>query len=175
MEMKWYVLYTEPGCEKKVSQILKRKEILHFCPSTKVVRPGKENKVREDLLFNRYVFVKTLEHSFSKIKGIKGVINFTYRLQLPAVIDDSDINLMKDFLNNHINVKIERAGISFANNHNSDMFDYKPRVIYVKNRVKVVLPSLGYEIFSEFEESVIPLKAAKKILPQSEINYRHAL
>ena len=176
MDMKWYVLYTKPNCEKKVSEILRRKKIVHFCPLTKVIRLGKENKMSEQVLFNCYVFVKTFEHNFLELKRIKGVINFTYRLQLPAVIDDSDIILMKDFLDKHINVRIEKAGISSENNdYSTAAFEYKPRMIYVKNKVKVVLPSLGFEMFSEFEESVIPLKPSKEILPQSEINYRHAL
>jgi transcription antitermination factor NusG len=109
METKWYIMYTKPNCEQKVAEILRRKNIINFCPLNKVIKSGKENTMDEEVLFNCYVFIKTFEYQIAELKQIKGVINFIYWMQKPAVIDDQEITLIKNFRNNHTNIKIERV------------------------------------------------------------------
>jgi len=177
MEMKWYAVYTKPNCEKKVSQILTQKKIINFCPTNRIIRVGKEGKINEEILFHSYVFVKALESQITEVKRIKGVINFIYWMQKPAIIDDNEITLIRRFVNDHVNVKIEKTGIDADQSHyiNESQNGYQAKLVHLKsNRVKVILPSLGYVMFAEPDKSVIQFKPSEEVA-SSQLNYQYAL
>ena len=47
MDMDWYVVYTKPGSEQKMSETLKRKKFEHYCQLTvyqKMEISGKQKK-----------------------------------------------------------------------------------------------------------------------------------
>ena len=59
MDMNWYVVYTKPGSEQKVSETLKRKKFENFCPVNSIPKKyGDIRKVKETPLFKGFVFVK---------------------------------------------------------------------------------------------------------------------
>src|SRR5262245_7538924 len=112
-EKKWFALYTRARSEKKVSEILTRKKIENYCPINKVVKQWSDRKkIVYEPLFASYVFVRISESDITFLKRTQGVINFVYWLGKPAVIRDSEIESIKDFLSGHMNVKLERAPIS---------------------------------------------------------------
>ena len=155
--MKWYTAYTKQNCEKKVSAILSRKKIIHYCPVNAFIKG--ETKTKSQQIFSGYVFVKVRECELTSLKQIKGVNNFLYWMQKPAVISESEINLIKSFLDEHVNVKIEKRQVGFNNIfYNTPQKENEAKLINLNyNKIKVALPSLGYVMIADFEKSVVPI------------------
>src|SRR5688500_8141125 len=105
MEKKWHAVYTRPNSEKKVAQILTHKKIINYCPLNRVSRPGKEGKVYEVPLFSSFVFVKISADQYQQIRRLDGIINFLYWLGSPVTIEESELDMIRHFLDEHINVK----------------------------------------------------------------------
>ena len=93
---KWFAVYTRPRCEKKVAEILTRKKIENYCPINKVFRQWSDRKkVVYEPLFTSYVFVRISEREITSLKQSNGIINLVYWLGKPAVIHDSEIEVIK--------------------------------------------------------------------------------
>src|SRR5215211_7314686 len=105
---KWYAVYTRPKWEKKVAESLTRIEIENYCPLNKVMRRWSDrNKIVHEPLFTSYVFVRTTEKEHLQLKQTDGVLNLVHWLGKPAVIKDSEIEIIKKFLQEHMNVRLE--------------------------------------------------------------------
>ncbi|WP_153799437.1 UpxY family transcription antiterminator [Foetidibacter luteolus] len=99
VEKKWYALYTKPRWEKKVDNVLTKKNIESWCPLQKVERQWSDRrKVIEEPLFKSYVFVHISEEDKTNVLRTDGVLNFVYYLGKPAVIRDDEVNLVKTYL-----------------------------------------------------------------------------
>lgn len=148
MEKKWYAVYTRPRWEKKVADSLSKIEVENYCPLNKVERRWSDRKkIVEEPLFTSYVFIKISPKEQTKVREVDGVLNLVYWLGKPAVIREEEIQLIKDFLNHHKNVKILREQIhpnDLVRINTGALSDFKAKVISVSsNTVKVLLPSLG--------------------------------
>ncbi|MEO6327977.1 MAG: transcription termination/antitermination NusG family protein [Ginsengibacter sp.] len=160
MEMKWYTIYTKANSEKKVTNILERKKVLNFCPANSMSELLKKDKSNE--YFNRYVFVKVFEGQIKQLKQISGVINVLYWRNEPAVINETEIDLVKSFLKRCVNIKFEKRELGFysmANNVSSSTNENGGKLVDMNNnnKIQVVLPSLGYTMSAELEKSLIRL------------------
>ncbi|MCW3094238.1 MAG: antitermination protein NusG, partial [Ferruginibacter sp.] len=108
-------------------------------------------------LFISYVFVQIKELEMQSVRSTDCVINFVYWLGKPAVISDDEIAIMKQFMNEYSNVKLEK--IPF--NHEGlgrvvggAVGEYKSNMVSVKNNtVNIALPSLGYIMVAEAEKA----------------------
>jgi len=173
----WYILYTKPGCEKKVSNLLSRKNIENFCPLKRYWNGRK--KVILEPLFTSYVFVQITDADMQNIRLTDSVVNFVYWLGKPAVIREEEIEIMKRFMNEYANVKLEKipldvngsvrlVGITPAEN--------KANMVSVKNNtVKIILPSLGYMMLAEVEKSNVEVISSIKQSFTNEGKYQFAL
>lgn len=162
MENKWYAVYTKPHWEKKVATALCRVDIENYCPLNKVERQWSDRKkIIEEPLFTSYVFIKISAKQQTAVREVDGVLNLVYWLGKPAVIHEHEIQLIKDFLNHHRNVKILREKIRPDDlvKINSGVFkEVKAKVISVSNNtVKVLLPSLGCSITADIQYDRIGL------------------
>jgi transcription antitermination factor NusG len=173
----WYALYTKPGCEKKVANFLSRRNIENFCPLKRQWNGRK--KVVLEPLFNSYVFVQITDTDIQHIRMTDSVVNFVYWLGKPAVIRDEEIEIMKRFMNEYANVKLEK--ISLDVNDKVRLIgiapaDTKANIVSVKNNiVKIILPSLGYMMLAEVEKSNIEIiKSIKQSLTIEE-KYQYAI
>jgi len=74
----WYLLYTRPKFEKKISAILDENEIKHFLATTKVVKIWKDRKkLTEITLFPSYIFVYIAQHKqYGQTLDVKGAMSF---------------------------------------------------------------------------------------------------
>src|ERR1700712_2216779 len=110
---KWYVVYTRPRWEKKVADLLSRKKIEYYCPLNKVQKQWSDRKkIVSEPLFTSYVFVHIDETEQLPVRITDGVINFVYWLGKPAVIKEDEILAIKDFLDNHKEVQLEKKKIN---------------------------------------------------------------
>lgn len=167
-EKKWFALYTRARWEKKVSEILTRKKFENYCPINKIVRQWSDRKkIVHEPLFTSYVFVRVSEFDITSLRQIQGVINFVYWLGKPAVVRDSEIETIRDFLAGHVNIRLEKTPIN-ANDKvrvlSGPLMELEGEVLSVKNRkVRVALPSLGYLMFAEVETENV--KVISHIIP----------
>jgi transcription antitermination factor NusG len=157
-EKKWFALYTRARWEKKVSEILTRRKIENYCPINKVVRQWSDRrKVVHEPLFTSYVFARVSELDVASLRQVPGVINPVYWLGKPAIIRDAEIEVVRKFLCDHINIKLERTPININDTIRiigGPLMEFEGQVLSINNRtVNVTLPSLGYMMLAEVETS----------------------
>ena len=160
---KWYVVYTKPHWEKKVTELLSRKKIEYFCPLNKVQRQFNDRKkVVNEPLFTSYVFVHIDETEQVPVRLTDGVINFIYWLGKPAEVRHEEIQAIKEFLNDYKYVRLEKTAVNLQDEVRvigGPLVTQVGQVVSVKNNktIKVVLPSLGYLMHAELEASQVEL------------------
>lgn len=177
---KWFAVYTRPRWEKKVSGVLSRRKIENYCPLNKVVRQWSDRKkIIHEPLFTSYVFVKVSEEELITIKQTDGVINLVYWLGKPAVIRNVEIEIIKRFLNEHINIRLERTPININISDrvqvvSGPLMEMEGKVIALKSKtIKIMLPSLGYmmqaEVNVENVRIIMPKISEQHELPNNQI------
>jgi transcription antitermination factor NusG len=160
MEQKWYAVYTKPRWEKKVAESLTKRKFDTYCPLNTVVRQWSDRKKKiSEPLFTSYVFVRAIENQHTELKQINGIINLVYWLNKPAVIKDREIEVMRDFLEEYKNVRLEKTNVNvndMVRVIRGPLMEYEGNVISIKsNSVKIVLPSLGFLMVAEVEKTNI--------------------
>jgi len=96
---KWFVIYTRARWEKKVDHLLKQQGINSFCPLKKVLSQWADRKKIVELpLFSSYVFVNINLKEELQVRQTHGVLNFIYFLGKPAIVQDNEIEKIKDIL-----------------------------------------------------------------------------
>jgi len=173
MEKQWYVVYTKPRTEKKVSEILTRKKVENYFPLNRMAGDWNSNKkMMEVPLFACYIFVRTAVRQLSELKKVNGVVNLVYWLGKPVIVDDLEIGMIKNFLSDYINVttKKVRLGIDTLRKFDTSIVEQDGSLMTVKNKkVHMVLPSLGYIMTAEIETSNV------RIIPSSNLTRRSKL
>jgi transcription antitermination factor NusG len=157
MQKHWYILYTKAKCEKKVSSSLTKKKIKSFCPIYgRQINEFRRMKLVYEPLFSSYVFVFIHESELDQVKQLNNVVNLVYWKGKPAVIQNEEIEEIREFVRQHQNIKLERDRV---NVNSISAFVDKPsysidgNVVMIKNKfIKVNLPSLGYVMVAEMEE-----------------------
>lgn len=167
METKWYAVYTKSRWEKKVAEQLNKLNIENYCPLNRVVRKWSDRKkLVEEPLFTSYVFVKINEKQMNSLRSIFGLVNFVYWLGKPAVIQDSEIEIIKTFLKNHNDVKIEQAHLNIHDKVrviDGPFIEMEGRVVAIKKKfVRVLIPSLGFFMTAEIDiENIAKVQKAQ--------------
>ena len=166
MQKKWYLVYTKPKCEKKVSALLTKRKIENFCPQNqKQIKHLRKSKLVNEPLFNSYVFVRVEEEKLSVVKSIESVLNLVFWKGVPAIINEEEIQIIKSFVNDHQNIRIERSCVNvadFAKMVDPPSYTIDGNILMLKNTsVKVNLPSLGYILIAEIDrdEAIIGRQA----------------
>jgi|SRR5882757_4303734 len=161
-EKNWYVVYTKPRWEKKVARQFEQKKIEYYCPLNRVQRQWSDRKkIILEPLFTSYVFVRLDEPEQLPVKQTDGVINFIYWLQRPAVVRNEEIDAIKRFMNEYQNVKLEKKSVNLNDKVRiigGPLMQREGNVVEIKNKtIKVLLPSLGYMLMAEIENSNIEI------------------
>lgn len=153
MRKNWYIIYTKQGNEKKVASILTKKRIENLLMLTgKPVIAFRKTKVNYEPLFPSYVFVKTEESNLVKIKAFDSVVNFVYWKGEPAIVQEDEINAIKDFMNDYNDIRLEKTLV----NPNDSMTMERPQfyalegnLLTIKRKtMKVNLPSIGFALIA---------------------------
>ena len=156
MQKNWYVIYTRPKCEKKVAALLAKKKIEAFCPlNCKQIKSSWRNKLLQEPLFTSYVFAYITEKNTSELKQTDGVVSLVYWKGQPAIVRESEIEAIKEFINDHQHVKLERTQINLSATLRmvyGPAYSIEGKILTVKNKsVKVNLPSLGYAMVADLQ------------------------
>jgi len=160
MQKNWYVVYTKPHYEKKVSLLFTKRRIENFCPLNSIkLKSLRRNKLLQEPLFKSYVFVNIHDSDIHLLKQTDGVISLLYWMGKPAIIKNDEIETIKEFTNDHQNIELERTLVN-----TSDMvriidgpsYSIEGKILALKNKnVKVNLPSLGYTMVAKIEDESI--------------------
>ena len=155
MEKQWYVIYTKSNCEKKVASILSKYNIENYCPLNRTMRQWADRKkMIQTPLFISYVFVCVTPDALYKVRQTStDIINFVYWLGKPAIVKHNEIQLIKSFLDQYIDVTLEKQPI-FVNDRikvlSGPFMNMEGNVRSIEhNKVKITLPSLGYIMTAE--------------------------
>ena len=154
----WYILYTKPGYEKKVSNLLSRRNFENYCPMKRIVNVKRRETIEP--LFNSYVFIAIGENELPNVRLIENVVNLVYWLGKPAIVRHEEIEVMKRFINEYSNIKLEKnqLGQQEIEMISDGEGTGKTHMVSVKNNtVKIALPSIGYMLLAEIEKSTVEI------------------
>lgn len=97
--MKWFVLYTKPQFEIRVSKALNAIGINAYCPTyNKIVQYSDRKKKVEKPLLPSYVLVNIAEQDRSKVFLVTGVLRYVFWLGKPAQVYEKEIKALKNSL-----------------------------------------------------------------------------
>lgn len=156
MQKNWYILYTKPKCEKKVSVLLAKRKIESFCPlNCRQIKHSRKSKLLFEPLFNSYVFAYTEESNIPLLKKFEGVVSLVHWKGLPATIKSEEIEAIREFSTTHHNIRLERTKVNVngeASIVDGPSYTMDGKILMVKNRsFNVNLPSIGYTMIAEIE------------------------
>jgi transcription antitermination factor NusG len=94
--MSWYVLYTKPRQEKKVTDSLNAIGIEAYCPIVTVVKQWSDRKKKVQIpLINSYVFVNIGEQKREAVFKVSGIVRYLFWLGKPAVVRAIEIEALQ--------------------------------------------------------------------------------
>lgn len=99
--MPWYALYTKSRNEKKVADLLERKDVEVYCPLQEEVRQWSDRKKKVKMpVFRSYVFVHLSDYKRENVQVLEtpGAVRFLWWLGKPGVVRDEEILNIKHFL-----------------------------------------------------------------------------
>lgn len=156
--MPWFVIYTKPRNEKKVTEQLLAIGIETFCPMITSIKQWSDRKKKvTNPLINSYVFVQLDEANRFKVFDVPGVVRFVHWLKKPAVVRDSEIQSLKELS--------EKTIRSFTFDHltKGEEFlipagvfkDKKGLIEEVRGKsIKIKLDELGLVLTVQLEDSI---------------------
>jgi len=96
---KWFVIYTRPKQELKVVTELSKIGISSYYPTVKMLKQYSDRKKKiEKPLMPSYVMVYIEECRRSTVFSIPGIVRYLFWLGKPAIIRESEIDIMKQHL-----------------------------------------------------------------------------
>ncbi len=148
--MPWYALYTQSRQEKKVTTRLLELNIEVYCPLIIQVKQWSDRKKKVEIpLLPSYVFVKLEPNNREQVFQVSGVVRYLYWLGQPAIIKDSEIEIMKKWLQDKI-VSFEVVGIQPGSLYEipSGPFMGQKGIVekVAKSQITLILEQLGVKI-----------------------------
>ncbi len=158
----WYIIYTRPDCEKKVTALLLKNNMEAYCPLIGKSKQWSDRKKRiEEPLFISYVFVYVSMAELASIKQVPGAVSLVHWLNKPAIVAADEIAAIKSFTNNYKRISLEKMPVNMSETvrvMDTPLLNRDGNVVQIRLRtVKIALPSLGYSLIAEFEKSGIQL------------------
>jgi transcription antitermination factor NusG len=154
MSRNWYAVYTRPNKEKKVAYSLIKKGIESFCPVVAAREGrGEYKKLVEQPLFNSIIFVRLAETEIKSLLLVPSVVTVAYWKSKPAIISNSEIEMVKKVTSMYADVKLEKTVVKMGEEAaiiDAPVVEYNENTISVKYKsVRVSLPSIGFTMIAE--------------------------
>jgi transcription antitermination factor NusG len=158
----WYAVYTKPRWEKKVNSLMMATGMDSYCPLNRVRKKWSDRvKWVEEPLFKSYVFVRVPDKELSNVRLVNGVVNFVYWLGKPAMVRDQEIEAIRNFLNEYDEVAVIPVSLqtdSQVTIRRGAFMNKKAVVVKVlKNKVQVVIESIGFSLVAVIDKSNIAM------------------
>jgi transcription antitermination factor NusG len=153
-ERKWHAVYTRPGKEKRIADLLTKKKIKNYLPLNKIERQeSRGKKIISEPLFPGYVFLYLNDQEQASFYQTPDIINFVYWLNKPVVINNDEINAIRHFLNEYSYARLEKIPVKPNDDLraiNEPLMRRNGNVLEVAvAAVKLMLPSLGHMLIAE--------------------------
>ncbi|MBS9522999.1 UpxY family transcription antiterminator [Litoribacter ruber] len=111
-DKKWYVMYTAPRAEKKVTQRLEENGLEVFLPMVEEIRQWSDRKKKvQRALFNGYIFVKTTKDRLWESLQVQGAVKFVHFAGNHATVRDQEIETIKRLLETGVAVEVDTGEI----------------------------------------------------------------
>lgn len=161
--MSWYVLYTKPRNEKKLTSLLSEKGVEVYCPVREVIKQWSDRKKKViEPVFTSYIFVNLEDYGEESVSVLStpGAVRFLWWNNKPGVVREEEIQAIKDFLEDYKNAELT------VNVHKGEKIivnegvlkDAEGKVLEVKGNVATLyLYSMGLNITAK-----IPVQSLSK-------------
>jgi transcriptional antiterminator RfaH len=145
--MPWFVLYTQPRNEKKVTERLEKLGITAYCPMTIQVRQWSDRKKKVEVpLLNSYVFVHLANANRNLVFEVPGIVRYLFWLGEPAIVRDEEIKTLQNWLAHDFS-EIEVSALKPGDTITIKEGAFKNQEALIKtiskNKMQLVLTSLG--------------------------------
>jgi len=172
MQKHWHIIYTKQKCEKKVAALLTKKKIESFCPiNCTQVNSLRRSKLLFEPLFDSYVFAYISEKEINDLRHIDDIVSLVYWKGQPAIIQPEEIQVLKNFVKDHKNIKLVRTKVDMNDSVKvveGPSYSMDGKVLIVRNKtIKINLPSLGYIVVAEMETG--PVIGREVLLSNQEL------
>ncbi len=145
----WYAVYTKSGCEKKVADLLSKKNFETYCPTKGSNTSGSWWNIKKsgEPVFTSRIFVKASEQKISEVRKCSGVINILYWREVPAIINENEIDSIRYFLSQNENFSIQKTAIQYNQSNTGNVITMKNYTAAgLRNASKVDIPTLGVRL-----------------------------
>lgn len=148
--LNWYALYTKPRKEQKVAQQLEKLGFTIYLPLKVEIKQWSDRKKKVvSPLFSSYLFIQIEESKRAEVFIIDGVLNYVFWLGKPAIIRNSEMELMRNEIdnpNNEITVSSLQSG-DFVQLQQGVFKGQSATIEHISNhKVHLYLPSLGVKL-----------------------------
>ena len=145
--MKWFVLYTKPQFEIRVSKALNLIGIKAYCPTyKKKIEYSDRKKIVERPVLPSYVLIHISESDRQKVFNISGIVRYVFWLGKPAEVRNHEIEAMKNSLSGiiqSISVKQLKKGMNYLIPEGPLKGSEGTVVSNSKHKIKLQLAGLG--------------------------------
>lgn len=157
---KWYVVYTKPRWEKKVIEELTKIEIEAYCPMITEVHQWSDRKKKVTVpLIKSYVFIFIEDVNRDQVFAVTGILRYLHWLKKPAIVKNSEIETLKNWIDNPEADDISVSNISPGDGlliANGSFKGHEAIVSKVgKKRLKLILKSLNLVVSVKLKDAIL--------------------
>ena len=148
--MNWYVLHTKPRSEKKVEEKLLSLGINAYCPTRSEIRFWSDRKKRIEVPVLPSMVLVNIDHKdINRVFESSGVVRYMFWLGQRAVVRQSEIDILKKYLNgsfNYIDTKLSE--IKVGDDFSLSSFNNEKGIVnrISNNKIWIYLKSIGYSV-----------------------------
>jgi transcription antitermination factor NusG len=158
----WYAVYTKPRWEKKVYALMREQGLEAYCPLNRVRKKWSDRiKWVNEPLFKSYVFLRIDEAEQTAVRMVSGVVNFVYWLGKPARVKDTEIEVIRMFLDDYSEVVATPLSLhkdAKITIRRGALMDKEATVVKVmNNKVQVIIESIGFSLVALIDKSNLSL------------------
>tara|TARA_B100002052_G_scaffold34417_1_gene26527 strand:+ start:113 stop:574 length:462 start_codon:yes stop_codon:yes gene_type:complete len=148
--MNWYVLHTKPRNEKKVEEQLLSIGINAYCPKKTEIKFWSDRKKKVEVpLLPSMVLVKLNNNDINRVFESPAVIRYMFWMGKRAVVRQSEIDILKNYLDGNYNLKSSKSSdINVGDNFSLPSFNNEKGVIsrISNNNIWIYLKSIGISV-----------------------------
>ena len=161
----WNAIFTRPNTEKKVSRLLEKKGIVHYCPQNRVTVDGyTEEKTVATPLFPSLIFIQApATRPLSALRQLPNVVNIAYWQQQPAAFPAGEIDSLRRFMEAYETVQVVKQAVRHTP-YATGQEPAAPTCFSTDKMYSLHLPTIGYSLSAK-TSLVTNVKLVKSAAP----------